>query len=227
MTMKKIILPNNIAVIEGDSHLTKWVQECGRLDHDPTIARLCECIPAGTTAIDVGSSIGDHTVAYLRKAARVYAFEPNPVAFECLTHNCPGAIRHNVALGSRQGELYWRSSAPNYGASFLSATEQVGDIKVPVLPLDSYLIEGKIGYIKVDVEGWEVEFLKGAAVTIGAQKPVMYIEVNVGALARAGTSDKELLAKLAEYGYNTRPFIPGTDKHEQWDAICMPAKGSA
>ena len=225
--MKKIILPNNIAVIEGDSHLTKWVQECGRLDHDPTIARLCECIPAGTTAIDVGSSIGDHTVAYLRKAERVYAFEPNPVAFECLQHNCPKAFAHNVALGSCESKLYWVSAAPNYGASFLSRDPAPGAIEVPVRQLDSFAIVGKIGYIKVDVEGWEVEFLRGARLTIRDWKPVLFMEVNVGALARAGTSDKELLAKLAEYGYNTRPFIPGTDKHEQWDAICMPAKGSA
>ena len=221
--MKKIILPGlNVAVIEGDDHLTKWVQDCKRLDHDPAIARLCECIPGGTTAIDVGASIGDHAVAYLRKAALVYAFEPNPVAFECLEYNCPAARSFNVALGAVPGQLFWNSAEPNYGASFLSNEENCGALKIEVLPLDAVAIEGKVGFIKVDVEGWEVEFLKGAHQTIMKHKPVMYIEVNVGALRRSGTSDKELLAKIAEYGYRYSSMISGLDKTPQWDAICYP-----
>lgn len=203
--MHKIILPNNIAVIENDSHLTKWIKECGRLDHDGNIQTLVNMIPIGKAAIDVGASIGDHTIAYLRKAAKVYAFEPNPVAFDCLVHNCPKAVSYNVALGSEEDALYWISSAPNYGASFLTKNHQLyNSLKVNVKTLDMFYLDN-IGFIKVDVEGWEVEFLKGAKDTIKRNKPILCLEVNSGALVRAGTSSDELISLIESYGYKTKP----------------------
>ena len=221
--MKKIILPGlNIAVLEGDSHLGPWVQQCGRLDHDPMIKTLANMIPPGTVAIDVGASIGDHTAAYLRKAAKVLAFEPNPAAFECLKYNCPTADSRNVALGSEAGELFWFNEHPNYGASYVSNKFREGSVKVPVLTLDSLSLDGKIGYIKVDIEGWEAEFLKGAVQTIKTHKPIMCFEVNTGALVRAGSSLGQLLDMLIGYGYNLEP-VPGTPFNSiQWDVLAKP-----
>ncbi len=76
-------------VIDEDTHFTKWIEEEQRLDHHGGfLVDLLPFIPDGGVVIDVGAYIGDHTVAYINKSGpsgTVYAFEPNPVAFFCLT----------------------------------------------------------------------------------------------------------------------------------------------
>lgn len=51
--------------------------------------------------------------------------------------------------------------------------------EVEIITLDSYVAEHKIqvGFIKVDIEGFEMEFLKGAKETICTQKPTMLISI--------------------------------------------------
>src|SRR5262249_37578392 len=81
------MLTNDIWVLEGDQ-ISNWVEQEGRLDHDQNfLPGILEHIKPGDTVIDVGAFIGDHTVAYAAKAKKVIAFEPNPLAFECLKYN--------------------------------------------------------------------------------------------------------------------------------------------
>lgn len=54
-------------VLADDTHLSKWVEEHGRLDHDEAIASIVEHIPQGGVVVDAGASLGDHTIAYARK----------------------------------------------------------------------------------------------------------------------------------------------------------------
>ncbi len=118
--------------------------------------------------------------------------------------------------------MWWVSAAPNYGASFLTeylTPEQQNDssLKILTIPLDDLNLIN-IGYIKVDVEGHELEFLKGAKETIKYNKPTMVLEVNSGALVRAGTSDKEVLDMIHSLGYKTRP-VGGIAHPLQYDLI--------
>ncbi len=224
--MKKIVLfPSNIAVLEGDSHLGKWVAESGRLDCDPLISVLANMIPLGTVAIDAGASIGDHTFGYLRsKAFMVAAFEPNPAAYECLVHNCPTAICVRAALGRAPDTKIIHISNPNYGASFvmdIGASSSDESYHCPVVPLDMFHFSAPVGFIKADVEGFELELLRGAYETIVRDRPIMCLEVNKGALERAGTSPEELLSELHDtFGYTTRPLT--TWDALQYDVLAIP-----
>jgi len=218
--MKQIVLACGVAVLEGDSHLGKWVQEHGRLDCDPAAALAADFIRPGTSVVDVGASIGDHTVTYLRRAARVWAFEPNPDAFNCLRHNCPAAKSFNVALGSKPGLLYWVPVAPNYGASHLSREPQQGALQVPVWRLDDLKVGLPVSLIKIDVEGWEIEVLRGARQTIQRDRPVLLVEVS-GHLRRVGASSTELLDLIVGLGYSVESALDGP-RNEQWDALCSP-----
>lgn len=84
-------LIKDIAVIEGDTHIARWIEEGQRIDHDPMVdGAICPLIPIGGTVIDGGANIGTHTVPYAARVGLmgfVHAFEPNPAAFECLRHN--------------------------------------------------------------------------------------------------------------------------------------------
>jgi FkbM family methyltransferase len=218
------VLPDcNIAIISGDSGACSWVWQLKRLDYDRgMLDPVIPLIKRDEAVLDIGAFIGSHTVEYLKHAACVVSFEPNPAAFACLAHNCPDAVRINVALGGEVGMRYWTRIYPNAGASYLSDQETPDCLTVPVRTLDSLQLPPKIAYIKLDAEGEEVAILRGGAKTILKHRPAMLIEVNKAALLRTGTSETELLALLREYGYDTKPIWPGTESTPQWDVIATP-----
>jgi len=62
------ILDNGIAVIEGDTHISSWVESTGRFDHDQNaLPIILEHIKEGDWVVDGGAFIGDHTKAYKDK----------------------------------------------------------------------------------------------------------------------------------------------------------------
>ena len=86
----------------------------------------------------------------------------------------------NKALGAEKGEI-----TINYrpecigGSSALFSYEGTIAECVEITTLDSFVRENKIevGFIKVDIEGFEMEFLKGAKETICSQKPAMLLSI--------------------------------------------------
>lgn len=222
---------NGLWVINGDTHLTKWVEETGRLDHDRTIDKLLEFIPQGGTAIDVGAAIGDHTIAYARKAGpngRVFAFEPNPVAFRCLALNSfefPQITPLNIGLWSHAAELGYSTDGQNWGASRVNTD---GKESIRVCDLDG--IAGcmkRLDFMKIDAEGSEPAILYGARRAIHEFRPVMFIELNKGMLNARGTSPIELVKLIEDMGYAVQDFDPlfADDRsfsRDQADIICRP-----
>lgn len=218
----------NIAVIPGDISSSSWVHVHRRLDADRgMLDRLIPLIHPAAVSIDAGACIGCHTFEYLKHSPEVWAFEPSPVAYQCLLHNCPKANCVNAGLAADHGTMYWRSQYPNAGGSFLVSDPLPGDICVSVRPLDWYKFDGRrIGFIKVDVEGMECQFLKGAARIIAVDRPNMCLEVNTAALARNHATPAMLLEMLHAMKYKTEPVYPGTDTHDQWDVIARPGEAA-
>jgi len=220
------ILPNNIAVLDKDTHISAWVQEHGTLAIAETmLTPFKQHIPEGGTVIDVGASIGDHTVTYAQwvgKDGMVAAFEVNPRAYVCLQHNTkdlPQVLPIKTGLSDVDGKVTL-VELDNSGATYLS--DGKSKTKVPVTTLDSYEFKS-VDFIKIDVEGYEVKVLDGSRKTIEESRPVMLVEVNRHALERAGTSAERLFEVLAELGYSmeiTDSRIPWSDS--QYDIICLP-----
>lgn len=214
------IVHGKIAVIEGDTHISRWVEESGRLDHDQyALPLILEHIKAGDTVVDVGAFIGDHTVAYLDKVGkhgRVYAVEPNKAAFDCLKHNCPKAIALNLGLSDKE-ELLSYEASPNAGAGRI---RKGGESEIKTVTLDSLAIDDA-SFIKIDAEGFELSILKGAVNTIKKSKPTMWIEINVEALRANGVAVSEVENLLLELGYSMKPF---PEKGAQYDILCTITK---
>lgn len=211
------IVANNIAVIEGDSHIGRWVEESGKLAHDEyALPIVLEYVPVGGVVVDAGAFIGDHTRAYLDKvgpAGVVWAFEPNPDAFRCLVHNCPEAKAFPFGLSDLAGSAGLIKN-PNAGASRLSG---VGGIVL--VRLDDYEFR-RLDFLKVDVEGMEVKALRGASDTIKRFKPVMWVEVNRGTLEKNGYEVEELWEVIGDFGYNMKLYPEGGG--DQYDLLCLP-----
>jgi FkbM family methyltransferase len=218
------ILPQrDIALIKGDCSACSWVREVGRLDWDfGMLGRILPLIPPDSIVIDAGAFIGDHTAAYLTRSTTVLAFEPNPIAYQCLRYNCPDAHNYNIGLGDAEGQLYWTRVFPNCGGSFLSAERSEGAISIQVMPLDQFpLPQGRVGFIKADIEGMELKFLRGAECVIRRYHPAMCLEVNGAALKRNHATAAELVGLLHRWGYKTEPVHPGAEQDDQWDCIAI------
>jgi FkbM family methyltransferase len=218
---KMKILPNGIAVIEGDTHHAKWVQECGSLIHDPWFAeKITRHLKPGSVAVDGGANIGTLTRAMLDAGAKVLAFEPNSQAYECLVHNCPQAITFQAGLNCERGYAIMNRQ-DNAGASYLSVGG-MGDAAVILRVLDEYELS-QCDLIKLDIEGYELKALQGARVTIELFHPVLILEINRGALERAGDSPEAIFEFLEDKGYSWEIIQPDCKRYDpQYDIICLP-----
>jgi FkbM family methyltransferase len=218
------ILNNNIAVIEGDNCISKWVEETGRLDHDQNaLPYILPHINEGNTVLDIGAYIGDHTIAYSNKVGEtgeVMAFEPSINAYRCLKHNMLGiknVFCQQVAVGLKNGRTDIQEVEGNDGMNYILEGGTVEMIKIDFLKLK------KCDFIKIDVEGYELDVLKGAKNTIKKFKPKLLIEINNETLTRVGVDRKQIFEWLNDMGYEYEniyePFGQGLYE-PQMDIIC-------
>lgn len=126
---------------------------------------------------DIGSFDGDDTLKYLKWCKDADAFA---IAFEADVKNfkvcqerlesCKNVKVFNWGLGEKRETR--RFSASNTVSSKL--TENGNEI-IQIYPLDE--IRGEFGFLKIDVEGAEMEVLKGANKIISVQKPQIAISI--------------------------------------------------
>jgi FkbM family methyltransferase len=190
-------LQNGQMILSNDTHLSTWAKEHGNIITDPHLFEfLKQYLDEAQCVWDIGANIGDHTRAYLDMGKTVYAFEPNPLAYECLCHNCPDSHNYSLAANSKKGELTFET-LDNVGASCISKN---GEIKVKAVKLDTLDLP-KPDFIKIDIEGWEVNALIGMKKTINKYKPKLFIEINHGALAKNGHNYTTIIDFVKEAGY--------------------------
>ena len=134
--------------------------------------------------IDVGAFIGDSAVVLQDYTNdNVYSFEPTNKNFSLLLktiklNHSKKIIPQKCALGGKNEEIeiYLQGSASSINRKL---EENPKREKIKVISLDNFVKDNNIevGLIKVDIEGFEQEFLKGALDTIKSQKPILLISI--------------------------------------------------
>lgn len=216
------ILPGtDFWLVEGDTHFGAWSKAHGTIITDPHLFRaLKPHIMGFKVAWDVGACIGDHTRWYLDQGMQVVAVEPFPTSYECLKHNCPEAMCLNVAASDETGSLQF-STCENVGASRVTAG---GEWSVPSWKLDDHPDLPAPCYVKIDCEGFELRVLKGMERTLREHRPVLFVEINKGALAANGATRDDVVLFLKEIGYRNFTGYPlGISwDEEQFDILIQP-----
>jgi FkbM family methyltransferase len=159
-----------------------------------------QVIRPGMTVVEAGANIGAHTVVMAKACApgRLIAFEPQQRAFQLLCANLTlGAI---TARFARMPVTNY-AAAGNFGQVAPLFARVVADggwadgRTVRVSPLDA-LDLATCDFLKIDVEGWESEVLRGARQTILRCRPLIYVEND------RADQQAVLIELLSELGYD-------------------------
>jgi FkbM family methyltransferase len=170
--------------------------------------------------VDVGANLGIFTRFLMKHFDHVIAVEPLPDLAAKIERIFGTTVQvENCALGSTKGSIKIRTPVDAQGNVLhaLTTAFEGNDLKmfehqsvlentVSVAQLDTLNNSGKqIGFVKIDVEGFELEVLKGASRILAKERPVVMIEISKGHNPEyAGT-----LKHLANAGY--RPFVLRSD----------------
>jgi FkbM family methyltransferase len=167
----------------------------------------------GRVSLDVGANRGVYAYAMLPHSESVHAFEPNPKMFDVLRRWGQGRLHlHPMALGDATGEaeLLLPHSARGYSNQRATLrrfhmTEDYARITIRAARLDDLGIEN-VGFIKIDVEGFEMQVLAGAADTLARDRPKLLIELEE---IHAGRPLAALIDEVRGYGYRAFGLVDG------------------
>lgn len=160
--------------------------------------------------VDIGANIGSFTVlAAGHIGSKTYSFEPVPSTFSHLLNNISvnniskKVTVFNTALGSAKGKINFTSSLDTM--NHVANNNETGTISVPIEKLDEILPEHETPLLlKIDVEGFETEVIRGASHTLRQSRlKAIIIELN-GSGSRYGYDESKIHDELINLQF--RPF---------------------
>lgn len=168
-----------------------------------TIQLLEKFLKPGSSFLDIGANIGLMSVIASKLAGKngtVYAVEANPATVSILQTNiglneCKNIELLPVALSDTQGsaQLFENWEVNRGGASLISQSDGQKGVEVKMERLDDLFDEGtKIDLVKIDVEGFEPQVMRGGMNWFKKQLPVFIIEVSEKREKETGPSPAEI-----------------------------------
>jgi FkbM family methyltransferase len=173
---------------------------------------------AGLTVYDVGAFQGLLTLFFASRAKTVVCFEPNSQNHKRLMQNLTlNGIKNvdvrNVGIGSRPETRRMVGSPLMPGgatvdekavAELLRAGMRTNVEEISIVTLDDEIPQAGLpppDFIKIDIEGWEIEALRGARNTLERYKPAMFLEMHGETMREKKRKVGEIVAFLWETGY--------------------------
>lgn len=165
----------------------------------------------GDLFVDAGANVGSYTLLAASTGARCISFEPVPQTHEKLLTNVRlnGFLERveavNACLGARAGVVLFTIDIDTENHvtrdGYAGAT-----LEVPILTLDDVLSGKHATIVKVDVEGYETEVIRGATSLLQDRPPDAFVvEIN-DASHRYGSSEDAFLSILGQFGYRPHDY---------------------
>lgn len=149
-----------------------------------TLLRIKNIVGTATHIFDIGANIGNHSVFFAKcfPARRIVPVEPFPEAIRHLTVNFalnPSQAYDFRYLGYGISDCLGKASIcpPSEFNIGLTSLRQDSAGEVDLITGDEIIGAQEVDFIKIDVEGMEVEVLKGLNSTLKNQRPAIFIEI--------------------------------------------------
>jgi FkbM family methyltransferase len=204
-------LPGVTVSLRANQRIERWMW-AGAYEQE-LVSLLKRTLKPGMTVLDLGANIGYFSVIAARLVndnGQVHAFEPMPQNVVRLQRNLEPfhwAVAHPYAVGNVTGEVPihysdteagWASIHEQHRQGSLPCTSVVSAIRlddwIPDNPLD------RIDFIKLDIEGSELNALLGARQTLSHFHPTIVAET------KSGWNRDEIRQLLSATGYECRSF---------------------
>jgi FkbM family methyltransferase len=216
-----VIEGKEVRFVTDDSHSTRFFHRRyrrGELHEPPVSAELARRARRARVFADVGAHVGYYSciAGALNEHLSLFLFEMNRDMVGAIARNLaanglsdavivnrPVADRHRLvgyARASREPGLSMRDPA---GAA------ESGLVPAETVTLDAFFAERGAwpDLIKIDVEGAELEVLRGAREIVARHHPVLFVEVHPRLLGNFGSSAEQVYAFLREHGYALERFV--------------------
>ena len=151
--------------------------------------------------IDVGANIGNHTLYFRNSFKKIYSFEPHPKTYKLLqlnTEDTPNIEVFNFGLSNekKQKKISFKSTQNVAGEGFNREHKQGRTVFFERFD-DLYNFENSISFIKIDVEGNELDALKSMKKNLENNSPIISLEFDM----KDFTNGNEIISFLRELGY--------------------------
>jgi protein O-GlcNAc transferase len=190
-------------LFDANEHIHHQLLHSRRFYEEDLLSAIYHRAMPDSAMIDVGANIGNHAIFFASViGGKVYSYEPHPTNFKRLTENIKvNELEHlisakNIAIGATEGVCDITTPHPENMGQCVVQENASG--KCVVKPLDAFKFDTKISFLKIDVEGAELQVLQGATQTISQHCPYIFIE------AHDGQAFAEICATLNPLGYKPK-----------------------
>ncbi len=177
--------------------LKRRLQRSIKRNDEQEINLVKKFIKSGTDSIDVGVYRGVYSYEMSKYSEKVHSFEPNPIIFKYINKNLKKFIKnihlYNFALSNQNKTINLKIPIRNSNSNkeifeeyyeMGKATihnennfENYENFEIQTKKIDELNFDNKISFIKIDVEGHELEVIEGEKNTIKRDKPVLLVEI--------------------------------------------------
>ncbi len=190
--------------------------------HEPLTTKLTtKELRNGMVCVDIGSNIGYYALLESKivgKNGKIFAIEPSPENFNYLNNNLKlqnfsNTETHQIAIGNQDGTAKLTVGNKSNHSKVITEYQTIPNgldvISVPIKKLDTFVQEqniSKIDFVRMDVEGFELNVIEGMKNVLRKLRPMIQVEVHKKFLGAKNT--KKLLEIFKDEGYDIKHYVP-------------------
>jgi FkbM family methyltransferase len=206
------------------------------LGYEPEVTNiLSKLIKPKDIILDIGTNFGWYTTLFAKivgTEGKIHSFEPSPTTCEKLQKNiqlnqCENLVAVNrYAVSDREGstKIHVFTKRSHACASLSTLGEEDYEaFDTPLTTVNRYIMDAgidRVGFLKIDVEGSELDVLKGASNLLSsASAPPMMIEINDDTSKSFGYGARQIWEQLSSYGYDHFYAMTSGEKLERVHSV--------